>query len=60
MTETNAAQSLDRDTLRCAAAELRARGLTPLDIGELLRIGESAVRELLAMPARELERARPE
>ncbi|MGC8519279.1 MAG: helix-turn-helix domain-containing protein [Steroidobacteraceae bacterium] len=37
----------DRATLRAAALELRARGLTPLDIAEALRLSERAVRDLL-------------
>jgi len=42
----------DRETLRAAAVELRQRGLTPLDIGIALELGEDAVRELLGLPTR--------
>ena len=38
---------LDRETARVAAHELRARGLTPLDISQALGISEGAVRALL-------------
>ncbi|MDA8348952.1 MAG: hypothetical protein M0038_09140 [Pseudomonadota bacterium] len=38
----------DSQTLRCAALELRQRGLTERDIAQALRIGEGAVRTLLA------------
>jgi DNA-binding NarL/FixJ family response regulator len=41
----------DRQTLRAAAVELRARGLTPADIAAALRISEGAVRDLLGEPA---------
>lgn len=37
----------DRETARAAAAELRARSLTPLDISQALGISEGAVRALL-------------
>ncbi len=37
----------DRATLRAAAAELAARGLTARDIACALRLTESAVRQLL-------------
>ncbi len=48
-------QAPDRDrhrpadwrTLRAAAVELRARGLTPADIAAALRLSEAAVRALL-------------
>ena len=40
----------DRATLRAAALELRARGLTPLDIAEALKLTERAVRQLLNLP----------
>ena len=44
----------DRDTLRAAAVELAARGLTPRDIGIALRLSEAAVQELVSAcaPAR--------
>ena len=38
----------DFQSLRIAALELRQRGLTERDIGQALRIGEGAVRTLLA------------
>lgn len=38
---------VDRDTMRCAALELRQRGLLPADIAAALRISEGAVRDLL-------------
>ncbi len=41
---------LDRAVLRAAALELRARGLTPLDIAEALKLTERAVRQLLNLP----------
>ncbi|HUN27397.1 MAG TPA: helix-turn-helix domain-containing protein [Steroidobacteraceae bacterium] len=37
----------DRETLRAAAVELRARGLTARDIGEALGLSERAVRVLM-------------
>lgn len=37
----------DRATLRVAAQELRARGLTMFDIASALRLSEGAVRDLL-------------
>lgn len=37
----------DRATLRCAAHELRSRGLTARDIGAALGLSEAAVRALL-------------
>ena len=37
----------DRAVLRAAAFELAARGLTPFDISEALRLSEAAVRALL-------------
>ena len=37
----------DRATLRAAALELQARGLTLFDIGSALRLSEAAVRDLL-------------
>ncbi len=37
----------DRATLRAAAVELRARGLTSRDIAATLRLSEAAVRDLL-------------
>ena len=37
----------DRATLHAAAVELQARGLTPFDIAEALRLSERAVRDLL-------------
>lgn len=40
----------DRATLRVAAAELRSRGLTALDIAEALRLSDAAVRALLGEP----------
>ena len=39
----------DRRTLRAAALELRARGLTPIDIAAALRLSERAVRDLLGV-----------
>lgn len=38
----------DRTTLRAAAQELEARGLTPRDIAAALKLSEGAVSELLA------------
>ena len=40
-------QPVDRDVVRCAAVELRARGLTPRDIAAALGLTEAAVRGLL-------------
>ena len=37
----------ERAVLRAAAVELAARGLTPFDISEALRLSEAAVRDLL-------------
>lgn len=37
----------DPATIRAAAVELAARGLTPRDIASALRLSEDAVRELL-------------
>lgn len=37
----------DRATLRAAAVELRARGLTPRDISAALKLSERAVLDLL-------------
>lgn len=37
----------DRATLRVAALELRARGLTPRDIAAALRLSEGAVLDLI-------------
>jgi hypothetical protein len=37
----------DRNALRAAAVELRARGLTARDIGQALGLAEQAVRQLL-------------
>lgn len=41
---------VDRDAMRCAAVELRQRGLLPADIAAALRLSESAVRDLLGEP----------
>jgi hypothetical protein len=41
----------DRETLRAAAIELRARGLTPHDIAVALRLPVGAVRSLLGLQA---------
>lgn len=38
----------DRSTLRAAALELRARGLTAQDIAQALRLSEAAIQALLA------------
>ena len=40
----------DRATLRAAAVELAARGLTLFDIAEALRLSEAAVRDFLGIP----------
>jgi hypothetical protein len=40
----------DRATLRAAARELRARGLTPVDIATALRLSCAAVRNPLEVP----------
>lgn len=39
-----------RDEMRCAAVELRQRGLTIEDVASALRISVEAVRELLEVP----------
>ena len=39
----------DRRTLRAAALELRARGLTPIDIAAALGLTERAIRDLLGV-----------
>lgn len=39
-----------RDEMRCAAVELRQRGLLPADIASALRISVEAVHELLKVP----------
>lgn len=40
-----------RDAIRCAAVELRQRGLTVEDIGQALGLTSGAVRELLGETA---------
>lgn len=37
----------DRETLRCAAVELRSRGLTPQDIAQALGLSTAAVEQLI-------------
>lgn len=39
----------DRDTPRVVAHKPSSRGLTPLDIGQALGLGENAVRDLLGI-----------